>query len=92
MPYTIATTPFGAAAATTLKDSCDVAGCEGCALSTTGQPAAMADAVSPPRTEKANGKLLDPKTATGPSGLRIRRRSGRGPMGVSAGGSMATSR
>ena len=35
-----------------------VFGCDGCALTTTGQPAANADALSPPITEKANGKLL----------------------------------
>jgi hypothetical protein len=36
----------------------DVRGCPGWALTMTGQPAAHADAVSPPATEKANGKLL----------------------------------
>jgi hypothetical protein len=39
-----------------------------CALTTTGQPAASAEAVSPPATEKASGKLLAPNTATGPRG------------------------
>ena len=34
-------------------------------------PAASADAVSPPRTPKAKGKLLAPQTATGPSGTLI---------------------
>ena len=38
------------------------------ALTTTEQPAASADAVSPPSTEKANGKLLAENIATGPSG------------------------
>ena len=42
------------------------------------QPAASAEAVSPPATEKASGKLLAPKTATGPSGTMAMRRSGRG--------------
>ena len=35
----------------------------------TGQPAASADAVSPPQTENANGKLLAPKTTTGPRAI-----------------------
>ena len=61
-------------------------GCAGCALTTTGQPAAKADAVSPPGTEKANGKLLAPKTATGPTGTRTSRSSG-----WPAGGGPATS-
>ena len=46
------------------------------------QPAASADAVSPPGTEKANGKLDAPKTPTGPIGRSILRRSGRGPIAV----------
>ncbi len=49
-----------------------------CALTTTGQPAASVNAVSPPATEKANGKFEAPNTATGPSGIMGRRRSGRG--------------
>ena len=40
------------------------------ALTTTGQPAASALAVSPPGTLKASGKLLAEKTATGPTGTR----------------------
>lgn len=32
----------------------------------TGHPAASADAVSPPQTPKASGKLLGVNTATGP--------------------------
>ncbi|MNN65631.1 hypothetical protein D3C81_1811460 [compost metagenome] len=40
------------------------------ALNTTGQPAARADAVSPPAVENAKGKLLAPNTATGPSPIR----------------------
>ena len=58
--------------------SSDVAGCAGWAFTTTGQPAASAEAVSPPATEKANGKLLAANTATGPIGISIRRRSGFG--------------
>ena len=37
-------------------------------MTTTGHPAASADAVSPPAVEKASGKLDAPKTATGPIG------------------------
>ncbi len=40
---------------------------------TTGQPAAKAEAVSPPAVENANGKLLAAKTATGPIGCNILR-------------------
>ncbi|MNN27414.1 hypothetical protein D3C81_1409490 [compost metagenome] len=58
--------------------SSEVPGCAECALTTTGQPAASAEAVSPPATENASGKLLAPNTATGPSGIWRRRRSGRG--------------
>ena len=58
--------------------SSEVPGWASCALTTTGQPAARADAVSPPATEKANGKLLAPNTATGPSGTLRWRISGRG--------------
>jgi hypothetical protein len=47
-------------------------------LAITGQPAASAEAVSPPATEKASGKLLAPKTTTGPSGRNIERTSGFG--------------
>ena len=47
------------------------AGCAGCALKTTGHPAARAEAVSPPATENAKGKLLAPKTATGPIAICI---------------------
>jgi hypothetical protein len=39
-----------------------------CPLTTTGQPAASAAAVSPPAVEKASGKFEAPKTATGPIG------------------------
>ena len=47
-------------------------------LTTTGQPAASAAAVSPPAVEKASGKFEAPKTATGPMGIWIIRSSGRG--------------
>ena len=40
--------------------------------------AASAEAVSPPAVEKANGKLLAPNTATGPSATWYWRRSARG--------------
>lgn len=66
----------------------EVAGCPSCALTTTGQPAARAEAVSPPATEKAKGKLEAPNTATGPIACRIRRMSGR-PVAGSAGVSTA---
>ena len=56
----------------------EVPGCAGCALTITGAPAARAEAVSPPATEKASGKLLAEKTATGPSGIYRWRRSGLG--------------
>jgi hypothetical protein len=51
----------------------------------------MAEAVSPPGTEKASGKLLAPNTATGPSGTSMRRRSGRGPIEVGPAWSIAAS-
>ena len=44
----------------------------------TGQPAASAEAVSPPATEKAKGKLLAPNTATGPIATFLNLRSGLG--------------
>ena len=55
----------------------EVPGCAGCPLTITGFLAAKADAVSPPATEKARGKLLAPNTTTGPSGISMRRKSGR---------------
>src|SRR6185436_18225221 len=72
--------------------SSEVPGCAGCALTTTGQPAASAEAVSPPPTEKASGKLLAPNTATGPMAMLRRRRSERG-SGLRSGiaGSIRTS-
>ena len=57
-----------------------VPGCAAWAFTMTGFPAARADAVSPPATEKASGKLLAPKTATGPTGQSMDRRSGRGGL------------
>ena len=53
-------------------------------MTITGQPAASALAVSPPAVEKASGKLLAPKTATGPMGTSMRRTSGRG-IGLASG-------
>ena len=61
-----------------------VPGCDGCPFTTTGQPAASADAVSPPAVENASGKLLAPNTATGPIGTSMRRTSGRG-IGTASG-------
>jgi len=58
-------------------------------LTITGQPAASAEAVSPPATENANGKLLAPNTATGPSAIWRSRKSTRGSGFLSGcGGSM----
>src|SRR5690349_12858887 len=56
----------------------DVCACAGCAFTITGQPAAKAQAVSPPAVENAKGKLEEPNTATGPSGANIFRMSGFG--------------
>src|SRR5690606_13685136 len=50
-----------------------VPGWEGCPFTTTGQPLAKADAVSPPATENAKGKLLAPNTPTAPKGFCIYR-------------------
>jgi hypothetical protein len=74
-----------------LPTSSLVPGCAGCALTTTGLPPASADAVSPPATEKARGKLLAPNTATGPSGRSMERTSGRGGMRVGSAVSMRAS-
>src|SRR5271157_5188127 len=60
----------------------EVTGCPSCALTTTGQPAASAEEVSPPATENANGKFDAANTATGPTGRLIRRRSGTTPWAV----------
>ena len=61
-----------------------VPGCDGWPLTITGQPAASADAVSPPAVENASGKLEAPNTATGPSGTSMRRTSGLG-IGTASG-------
>ncbi len=62
-PWTRTTTSSGrpswaAARRSSEAHSSEVAGWSGWALTTTGQPAARALAVSPPGTEKASGKLL----------------------------------
>ena len=62
------------------------------ALTITEQPTARADAVSPPATENANGKLEAEKTATGPMGRRMRRRSGLGGVADGSAWSMTASR
>ena len=51
-------------------------GCDGCALTTTGHPAASADAESPPATENASGKFEAAKIETTPNGCWDLRRSG----------------
>src|SRR5699024_5044241 len=61
----------------------EVTMCPGCALTTTGQPAANAEAVSPPATENANGKFDAPNTATGPIACCICRTSGAASLAVS---------
>ena len=83
-PWTRPNVPAGAPAeasapATISAVTSEVTGCPSCALTTTGQPAASAEAVSPPATENANGKLDAANTATGPTGRLIRRRSGTTP-------------
>ena len=80
-PYTTANVPGGAPAPASAPDtiwavSTEVCGCPSCALTTTGQPAASADAVSPPATENANGKLDAANTATGPTGCIMCRSPG----------------
>lgn len=60
---------FFAARVMSCATKVDVSACAGCAFTITGQPAANAQAVSPPAVENAKGKLLDPKTTTGPSGI-----------------------
>ena len=51
----------------------DVPGWAAWALTATGFPVASAETVSPPATEYARGKLLDPNTTTGPIGTSMRR-------------------
>src|SRR5215472_9414691 len=80
-PNTTAKVPAGAptpasAWATIRAVSSDVRGCPSWALTTTGQPAASAEAVSLPATENANGKFDAANTATGPMGRFTRRRPG----------------
>src|SRR5690625_7483932 len=57
---------FSAACRMALVTSSFVPGCDSWAFTITGQPAASAEAVSPPAVENARGKLLAPKTTTGP--------------------------
>src|SRR5580693_8870121 len=78
MEKTPAGSPLAATARVTAAATIsEVPGWASCALTTTGQPAARAEAVSPPATEKASGKLLAANTATGPMGTRRDRTSGR---------------
>src|SRR4029078_13198129 len=82
-PYTTANVPpatpcWASAAAMTSPHRADRPGWRGWALTTTGQPAASALAVSPPATENANGKLLAAKTAIGTRGTIMRRQHGTG--------------
>src|ERR1700722_19379101 len=57
----------------------DVSGGASWPLMTTGQPAARAEAVSPPGTEKAKGKFDAPNTAGAPRGGGGRGGAGGGP-------------
>ena len=66
------------AARSSRATSSPVPGCDGWPLTITGQPAASADAVSPPAVENASGKFEAPNTATGPIGTSMRRTSGSG--------------
>ena len=82
-PCSIEKVPAGMSQASTalaiaVATSSDVPGWARCALTTTGFPVHRALAVSPPATEKASGKLLEPNTTTGPTGRLARLRSGRG--------------
>ena len=52
--------------------------CIGWDFTITGQPLARALAVSPPAVENAKGKLLAPKTTTGPRATDVFRKSGFG--------------
>ncbi len=62
------------------------------AFTMTGLPAAHAEAVSPPQTEKANGKLDAENTATGPTPTSRRRSSGRGGVAAASASSTVSSR
>ena len=87
-PNTPAGAPAPASASATIRAvAADVCGCPSCALTTTGQPAASAEAVSPPATENANGKLDAANTATGPTGWLTRRISAIPPAAGLATGS-----
>ena len=55
-------------------------------FTTTVHPAASAEAVSPPATPNASGKLLGVNTPTGPTGMSMRRRSGRGGFAAGSAG------
>src|SRR5687768_16389573 len=70
--------PSATALATADATISDVPACAGCAFTMTGHPAANADDRSLPATEIARGKLLAENDAIGPTGISIRRRSGRG--------------
>src|ERR1700722_3441766 len=71
-PNVPAGAPADASAPATISAvTSEVTGCPSCAFTTTGQPAASAEAVSPPTTENANGKLDTANTATGPTGLLL---------------------
>ncbi len=76
---------------TTRAVSREVPGWAEWAFTTTAHPAASAEAVSPPATEKANGKFEAENTATVPSGRSTRRRSGRGGTVSGSGESMVAS-
>src|SRR5579864_2156253 len=83
-PWTRPNVPAGAPAdasapATISAVRAAVTGCPSCAFTTTGQPAARAEAVSPPATENANGKFDAANTAAGPTGRVIRLTSGTTP-------------
>ncbi|KGS26697.1 hypothetical protein X941_4274 [Burkholderia pseudomallei MSHR5569] len=81
VPWTIWTIPAGSCCAESTAQASSKTAREssvwpGCAFTTTGHPAANAEAVSPPSTENANGKLLAANIATGPMGTRILVRRG----------------
>ena len=80
-PSTRASEPAGAPAASSAPATIaavrsDSRGWPEWALTITGFPAARAEAVSPPATENANGKLEAENTATGPTPMSMRRSSG----------------
>ncbi len=76
LEFKLEKTPFGIpvfCAAFTIADATNapVPACIGWDFTITGQPDAKAAAVSPPAVEYAKGKLLAPKTTTGPKGISI---------------------